>query len=488
MKYTTIIGLEIHVQLNTKSKMFCSCSTDYFGNAPNEYTCPVCLGLPGALPVANSNAIKKVVKTGLSLNCNINKVSKFDRKNYFYPDLPKGYQISQFDEPFCFDGFLEITTAQGPKRIRIKRIHLEEDTAKTIYEDGSNKIDFNKSGVPLMEIVTEADLETVEETLLLSKKLKQIFKHIEVSDCNMEKGQIRFELNISLKRIDESGLPNYKVEIKNIGSISLLEKALKYEIDRQTEILNNGYIPEQETRGLDDKSGKTLSQRSKEDSKDYRYFPEPDIPPVELEEWFVDEIKSSLELLPDQLADELVSKYNIDEQRAITIVYSKERYDKFIELIDNKYIEALISESYNIYDEISKWFVGTILYICNKFNLNINEIRLDENEFSELLALILNKKISGTIFKQVLEESILENKDPIEIINDKGLLQTTDDTELKIIIEKILEDNPHIYKDIKKNPNSKQFIIGMVMKHTKGKANPQVLNSLIDEILSSLED
>lgn len=482
MKYQSIIGLEIHVQLNTKSKMFCSCSANYFGKESNKNVCPVCMGQPGALPVVNEEAIKKVLTTGLAFNCNINKLSKFDRKNYFYPDLPKGYQISQYDKPFCYDGFIEIIFDKTPKRIRIKRIHLEEDTAKTIYENGVNKIDFNKSGVPLMEIVTEPDFENIEETLVFSKKLKQILKYIEVSNCNMEKGQIRFELNVSLRRIGESGLPNYKVEIKNIGSISLLEKALNYEIERQSDLLSNGITPEQETRGLDDKSGKTISQRSKEDSKDYRYFPEPDIPAIKLSDKFIHEIKDKLELLPDQLALELVTKYKIDEQRSRTIVYSKQRYQIFINLIDNKNIKSLATKNNCLYDEISKWFVGTILYICNKHNLKLKDVRLNPDEFASILEFLLQKKISGTIFKAAIEESILEDISPIDIVNKKNLLQISDVEELKVIVERILKENPKIQKDLLKNPNSKQFIIGMVMRETKGKANPQVLNSLIDEL------
>ena len=297
--FSPVVGLEIHVQVKTKSKMFCRCNAQYFESEANTNICPVCFGLPGAIPVPNKTAIEKVIKLALALNCKINQETKFDRKNYFYPDLPKGYQISQYDQPIGHEGYIEIEVEGDNRRIRIQRVHIEEDTAKSLHSAADTLIDYNKSGVPLVEIVTYPDFASINEVVLFAKRLKQIVRYLGVSDAEMQKGQMRFELNISVKpdTMPANELPKYKVEVKNIGSISVLEKVLNFEVKRQSELLEKGEEIKSQTRGLKDMTGETLFQRSKETADDYRYFPEPDIPPLQITESQISEIRKQIPLL-----------------------------------------------------------------------------------------------------------------------------------------------------------------------------------------------
>jgi len=349
-KFKPIIGLEVHVELKTKAKMFCGCSADYFGKKPNTHTCPVCLGLPGALPVPNKKAIEWCIMIGLALNCKINNFSKFDRKNYFYPDLPRGYQISQYEEPFCKNGYVILNeTDDIKKRVRIRRVHMEEDTAKLMHQfgiqnkiqndEGYSLIDFNRSGVPLVEIVTEPDFEDALDVVEYLKKLQQIVRYLGVSDADMEKGNMRLEPNISLLELKtqnsklKTELPKYKVEVKNINSFRFVEKAIEYEIKRQGEILNGGKTPVQETRGWDEDKQKTISQRVKEEAWDYRYFPEPDIPPIRLSESQISNLKSQMPELPDTKLARFIKEYGLSNNHSEVLTRDKKMADFFEEAV-----------------------------------------------------------------------------------------------------------------------------------------------------------
>ncbi len=436
MNHKAIIGLEVHVELKTKRKMFCNCSSDYFGKKPNTHTCPVCLGLPGALPVANKKAIEWCVQIGLALNCDIPLFSKFDRKNYFYPDLPKGYQISQYDQPFCINGSLNI----NGKKIKIRRVHMEEDTGKLLHEKIDNEnvslIDFNRSGVPLVEIVTEPDFHNAEDVKTYLQKLQQIVRYLGVSDADMEKGQMRLEPNISISLNPESyDLPKYKVEVKNINSFSFVEKAIDYEIKRQLEILEKGETPIQETRGWDENKQKTLSQRIKEEANDYRYFPEPDIPPIRWEKEQIDKLKKALPELPDEKLIRFVKQYNITEYDAQILTKEKDLADYFEEAV-----------------------------------------KLDKNVTAKQIAnYIINKKIN---IDKILPAKLIE-----EILETSKVEKVSEDT-LRKIIRQTLTKNPKIRQSYQKgNTNVLQFVIGQVMYVIRKKIDTKRLKELILEEL-----
>lgn len=431
--YRLVLGLEVHMQPKTRTKMFCGCSADIWQAEPNTHTCPVCLGLPGALPVPNFEAIEKTLLLGAALNCTLNTNAKFDRKHYFYPDLPKGYQISQYKEPFCSNGTLELDSGNI---IEIERIHLEEDAAKSFHEGNKTLIDFNKGGMPLMELVTKPVFTNVADAVDFTKKLQQLLRHLGISEADMEKGQMRLEPNISLrtKEMEEKNeFPKYKVEVKNINSFKFMEKVILYEIKRQREILESGGVPVQENRGYDENTGKTVSQRTKEEAHDYRYFPEPDIPPIVFEQEYLDNIKNNLPELPMETRRRLISNYGIkaESSRLLVDVYGYEMVEKF---------EALVKRN------------------------------LDPTKISNLL---LNKKE----YQSLDIEAFIKKLD--EETNTIG-----DDTLIKGIIKKVLEDSPKAVEDYKSGKEAAfQFLFGMVMKETKGKADPIVVKELL---LSSL--
>lgn len=436
MKYSPVIGLEVHVELKTKSKMFCGCSADYFGKDPNTHTCPVCLGLPGALPVPNKKAIDWCVMIGLALNCKIPLLSKFDRKNYFYPDLPKGYQISQYDQPFCING--EIVLESG-KKIGITRVHMEEDTAKLTHAkvDGENVslIDFNRSGVPLVEIVTEPDFESSEEVAEYLKKLQQIVRYLGVSNADMEKGDMRLEPNISLR--EKRGLPNYKVEVKNINSFRFVGKAIEYEIKRQTEILEKGEKPAQETRGWNETKNATLSQRSKEGAQDYRYFPEPDIPPIRWTEKQIDELRNQIPELPDQKIKRVQKEYGLTSAQANVLVDSKDLAE---------YFEKAVAVG-----KAKK--VGPV-QIANQ---------------------IINRKVD--ISKVSPEEVIAE-------IASRKVGIITNEAELRKLAKEAITENDAAVQDyVSGKEVALQVLIGAVMKKSGGKANADKVKEVLERIL-----
>ncbi len=424
MKYSPVIGLEVHVELKTNSKMFCSCSADYFGQKPNTHTCPVCLGLPGALPFPNKKAIEWCIMIGMSLNCEIPLFSKFDRKNYFYPDLSKGYQISQYDKPFCING--HITLSSG-KKIGVTRVHMEEDTGKLIHENingkGVSLIDFNRSGVPLVEIVTEPDFETAEDVKEYLQKLQQIVRYLQVSNADMEKGNMRLEPNISLKKPGEKGLPKYKVEVKNINSFSFVGKAIEFELKRQAEILDKGKLPVQETRGFVEKSSSTVSQRVKEEASDYRYFPEPDIPPIRWTKEKINELKKQIPELPNEKAKRLSEEFKI------------------------RLTDAIIAT-----DDIS---------LANSFEETLKLGQKHNLDSQKLANFIINRKIN---LLEELPAKIVENFIKANVNTDLS------DNELNKIIEQVIKDNTKAVEDYKKGKETViMFLVGQVMRQFKQK-------------------
>lgn len=477
MNYEIIIGLEIHIHAKTKSKMFCRCDAKYFGAPPNSHVCPVCLGLPGALPVPNKKAIEQCVKLALALGCNINKFSKFDRKNYFYPDLPKAYQISQYDLPFGYKGAVEIESATGAKTIGITRVHMEEDTGKSLHSTGRTLLDFNKSGMPLVEVVTEPDFRDVKDVTAFAKRLKQIVKYAGVSDADMEKGQMRFELNMSLRKPGETALPKYKVEVKNIGSISVLEKVIMFEYKRQSELLENGETPVQETRGTRDLSGATHSQRVKEEANDYRYFPEPDIPPITMTDEQITALREELPELPSEKKARYVAEFGLERALAETLITTKARAEWFEEAVSGLADKTVIAL-------VGKWFVGDVMAFMKANKTKLAQLKITPIMLRDLVELLNSGKISSPIAKQVVLEMLTAGKSAAEIVKEKGLEVVNDESAIKAVAEKVVAANPKVIEDMKKNPNAYRFLIGQVMKEMQGKANPQAVEKVILDCLS----
>jgi len=498
MKYRTTIGLEIHAELNTKSKMFCSCKNDPLEKMPNVNICPICTAQPGSLPVANAEAIKKVIKTGMALNCKIAKESKFDRKNYFYPDLPKGYQISQYDKPFCEKGYLMIDgNPTSPKasarqgKIDITRIHLEEDTGKLAHSGKDSLVDFNRAGVPLMEMVTEPDIETGEEARKFAQEFQLILRYLNVSHADMEKGEMRVEVNISLSKTKKLGT---KVEIKNLNSFRSVEKAINFEIQRQTEILEEGGKIIQETRGWNDEKGITISQREKEKAHDYRYFPEPDLPAVYLDAEYIDKIKGEIPELPAQKRERFKREYGLDEKSIEIFVSGREIGDYYEEVVSElrnwvKEIEIKRKVENSEFEKISKLaanYISTDLQgLLQGKSVRSKEFKITAENFGEFIALIHEGKISSKIAKQVLEEMHNSGADPSHIIEDKGLTQIEGEGEIERIVKDIISKNPKAVEDYKKGKEaSLQFLVGQVMAATRGRAKPDTAREILKKLLN----
>jgi aspartyl-tRNA(Asn)/glutamyl-tRNA(Gln) amidotransferase subunit B len=476
-----VIGLEVHVQAKTKSKMFSPVSAEYFGDAPNSHVDPVSLGLPGALPVPNMEAIRKTIALSLALNCKINQKTKFDRKNYFYPDLPKGYQISQYDYPVGHDGFLEIDVEGDARRIRIRRIHIEEDTGKSIHTDQGTLLDYNKAGVPLIEIVTEPDFQELKEVTAFAKLLKQTVQYLGVSDAEMQKGQMRFELNISVRTNEPEGkLPNYKVEVKNIGSISVLEKVIQFEVKRQSELLAKGEKVINETRGIRDMTGATVSQRIKESEDDYRYFPEPDIPPIHLGDEMVSEIKSALPELPADRKSRYMQDWGLEAEQAEILVEQREKGD----WIDTLNLETRNQKLETNMKEAVKWFIGDISGMLEAKSMSLSELPVTQADLIYLVNALKENKISGTIVKKVLEEMFTSGGRAEEIVKSQGLEQITDDSAINKVVEEVIAANQKLVDSLAKNPNAINALVGQVMKATRGQANPKVAEAKLRELLA----
>lgn len=474
MKYQPIIGFEVHLQPKTKSKMFSAVSADYFGKAPNTNVDPVTLGLPGAMPVPNKSAIEKCVLLALALNCEINMKTKFDRKNYFYPDLPKGYQTSQYDKPIGFGGYIEFDIKDDSRRIRITRVHMEEDTGKSTHEGDKTLLDYNKAGVPLIEIVTEPDFADVDEVDKFAKRLRQIVRYLGISDADMEKGQLRYELNISLKRPEDKGLPNYKVEVKNIASISVLKKVIEYEIKRHAELLDQGITPKQETRGIRNMSGETTSQRSKEGAEDYRYFPEPDIPEIEFRPEYINEIRTKLIELPQAKKDRYMSDYGLDPAAAEILVASKARYEYFEDSI-----LVLGKTRIKLARDVAKWILGDIASMMKVKKMKFKDLKLKPDHLVALIIELNEGRVSGSIAKKIVKEIFDTGEDPIEYIQKNKLAVNNDSGEIEKIVTEVLAQNPKVVSDISKNPNAIKFLIGQVMKLTKGRSDPKKIEEML---------
>ncbi len=473
MQYEAVIGLEVHAQLLTESKIFCSCSTQ-FGADPNTQVCPVCLGMPGVLPVLNKKAVEYTIKTGLAMNCRIAHYSRFARKNYFYPDLPKGYQISQYELPLCEDGYLEIMVDGKKRKIRIKRIHLEEDAGKNIHDpSGYSFVDFNRTGVPLMEIVSEPDIRSPKEAALYMKKLRAILRYLGVCDGNLEQGSLRCDANVSVRPVGSTEF-GVKTEIKNINSFRFVEKALEYEIKRQIKLLENGEKIIQETRLWDSQTGTTQSMRSKEEAHDYRYFPEPDLVPVVVSEEWIEKIKKDMPELPDQKIERFIKEYGLPQ------------YDAEI-LTEEKPLSEWFEEAVKLGGkpkEVANWIMVELLRLLNEEGKTINECSLKPVQLVELIDLINKGKINRNTAKEVFEEMFKTGKTAEAIVKEKGLTQISDDSVIIEAIKEVMDKNP---KEMERFKNGEEkllgFFVGQVMKITKGKANPKIVNELILKIL-----
>ena len=485
MKYTPVIGLEIHVELKTKSKMFCSCPNDPEAKEANRDICPVCMGHPGTLPVINEDAVRKVVKAGLALGCDIPEYSKFDRKNYFYPDLPKGYQISQYDMPLCQRGKMKV----GGKEIRITRIHLEEDTGSLVHssKEDSSLVSFNRAGIPLMELVTEPDFSSGKEARKFAEELRLILRYLDVSFADMEKGQMRVEVNISLSKNSQKGT---KVEIKNLNSFRAVEKSVDYEIERQQEVLEEGKKVVQETRGWDEKKQKPLSQREKEEAHDYRYLPEPDLPTLHLESSFISEIKAEIPELPGQRKERLLRQYPLDEKMAEFFTVNKEM---------GEYLEQVCSELKNwmkhsgIKEEkehekaaklAANYISSDLMGLLEGASVESEDFLITPENFAEFILLVYKKEISSKIAKQVLKEMFKTGADPSHIIKEKELSQVSDEAELEKIAKKVIGDNKKAVDDYKKGKeNALKFLMGQIMAATRGRAEPERINQILKKLL-----
>ena len=472
--YEVIIGLEVHAELSTKTKIFCSCPTK-FGAAPNTQTCPICMGMPGTLPVLNEKVVEYAVKAGLATNCEISRNSKNDRKNYFYPDLPKAYQISQYDKPLCEHGYVEIDTKEGKKKIRLTRIHIEEDAGKLNHDEfaGGSLVDLNRAGVPLIEIVSEPDLRSSEEVEEYLRRLKSILEYIEVSDCKMQEGSFRADVNVSVRKKGDSKLGT-RTEMKNMNSFRSITRAIEYEVDRQIDVIEDGGEVEQETLRWDDVSGKTFPMRDKEDAQDYRYFPDPDLVAIKLSEEYIENIKKSLPELPESRKERYLKEYGLSEKDAHIITSSKYLSDLF---------EGAIKVCNNP-KAVNNWIISDISRILNETEMEPIEIPFDSNQLGKLIILIDKGTISSSIAKKVLVEMFEHPRDPEDIIDEKGWVQISDEGAIKEVVLKVLEANPQSVADYKGGKDKALgFLVGQAMKETKGKANPKMLNEMFLEEL-----
>lgn len=476
-KYETVIGLEVHVELHTNSKIFCGCSTE-FGAPPNTHTCPICLGHPGALPVLNHQAVEYAMKAAMALNCEIAPVSKFDRKNYFYPDSPKAYQISQYDQPIGQNGWIDIEVNGETKRIGVNRLHLEEDAGKLTHVDGgyASLVDFNRVGTPLVEIVSEPELHSPEEAKAYLEKLKAIMQYCDVSDVKMEEGSLRCDANISLRPIGQKELGT-RAELKNMNSFRGVQRGLEYEEERQADILDEGGKVVQETRRWDEAQGRTLTMRSKEEAHDYRYFPDPDLVTLIIDDEWRERVRASIPELPDARKVRYTSEYGLTSYDAEVITASKKLADLFEESL--QYTQDAKS--------VVNWIMGDLLGYLNANGLEADASKVTGQGLGEMIGLIEKGTISTKIAKTVFKEMLETGKAPQAIVEEKGLVQISDEGAIKSVVEQVIANNPQSVEDYRAGKQKAiGFLVGQVMKETKGKANPGLVNELLVQCLSEL--
>ena len=473
MKYETVIGLEVHVQIKTKTKIFCSCSTE-FGSPPNENTCPICLGMPGVLPVLNKRFLESSMRACLATHCTIEPMNRFARKNYFYPDLPKGYQISQFELPLGTNGYININVDGTKKRIGLTRIHMEEDAGKLIHGENSGRpgksyVDFNRTGVPLCEVVSEPDMRSAEEARAYLNELKSILEYTGVSDCNMEEGSLRCDANVSIRPVGQKEFGT-RAELKNLNSFKFIQKAIEYEVDRQTKLLDQGDTVKQETRLYDADRNETFPMRSKEEAHDYRYFPDPDLVPIMIDEAWVEELRKTIPELPEQKRERFVKSYKIPEYDTGVLTSSKPLADYF------EQCTALFPQP----KTISNWMMGDLLRELKKDGRNIVDCPVSPSALVDLLKLIESGTISGNIAKGIFEEMYQTQKSAGSIVEEKGLKQITDSSAIEKIVAEVLQANPSQVEEFKGGKEKVLgFLVGQVMKASKGKANPAMVNKLL---------
>ena len=484
-KFEAVIGLEVHSQLKTRSKMFCGCASAYTDTDPNSRVCPVCLGMPGTLPVINRKAVEYAIMTGLALNSTIAEHTKFDRKNYPYPDLMKGYQISQFDMPLCGGGWLSVETEDGIRNARLTRVHLEEDTAKLMHVDGDggerwSRVDVNRSGTPLMEIVGEPDLRSAEEARQYLVKLRTILQYLGVSTGNMEEGSFRCDANISIRPRGSTDLQS-KVEVKNMNSFRAVYRALRYEFERQVRATSEGLPIHQETRGWVEDRGVTVSQRSKEYAHDYRYFPEPDLPAMKIDPAWVEEIRAQLPELPEARVERFVSDFGLQSKDADTLVNNKAMADFFEEAVACSDVGKNGDAGKRARD-VGVWLLGDFLQHLNAAGEDIGQAKISPSGLSQLIDLVDDSTLSGKMAKDVFQEMYETGKAASDIVKDRGLVQITDSGEISAVVDEALAQNPQAVADFAAgNARAIGFLVGQVMKATRGKANPAKVNELLRE-------
>lgn len=481
MKYEAVIGLEVHTELQTKTKIFCSCRTS-FGADPNTNVCPVCLGLPGVLPVLNKKVLEYAVRAGLALNCEISRFSKFDRKNYYYPDLPKNFQTSQFDLPICEHGYLDVEVEGEKRRIRITRAHMEEDAGKLVHHGTSitdsdySLVDYNRTGTPLLEIVSEPDMRSAKEAVAYMEKMRAILQYVGISDCRMEEGSLRCDANVSVRPVGQKELGT-KTEIKNINSFKGVERAIEYEAMRQAELLEDGGKVVQETRTWDEKEGVTKSMRTKEEANDYRYFPEPDLVPFTVSDEYIENIRKSLPELPDARKERYMKEFGLSSEDAVFMTNDKDTAD---------YFEAAVAAGADPKAAVN-WLMGEFASQLSTDGIEIAKAPVSAENLAALLKLISKGTISGKIAKKVFATMWKEGGNPEEIVKAQGLVQISDTAELSKLVDEVVGKNPKAVEDFKAGKKKAVgALVGQIMKATKGKANPRVINELLNKKLQSL--